>query len=363
MIQTYLIRVDLKKIPIFETMRRPYLIPFVPFYSLGTRLRNALFDRGVLKSIRFETPCLVVGNLSAGGTGKTPHTEFLLGLFREKKCGVISRGYGRKSKGFFWVDADGLAETYGDEPLQIKRRFPDVPVAVCEDRVLAVPEFIGTYPDTELLIFDDAYQHRYLDAHCRIVLTEYSDLFTRDSLLPAGNLREAKKEAARADVIIVTKCPAQLDKQQQDLIEAEIRNYHQGPIFFSSFKPEDPVFPGEKVSGDFKNAAVMVFSAIANGSRWADPYMGQFKEKVGELCYPDHHRFTQRDIDLLRKKWKEFGEPLILTTEKDWMRLMKFAPQLSDLPMLYFPIRVNLLHDSKSFKGHIESTLYSHSIE
>lgn len=313
--------------------------------------------------MRFEVPTLIIGNLNAGGSGKTPHTEYFLEHFKEKRCAVISRGYGRKSSGFIWVDVSSETSLVGDEPLQIKRKFPIVPVAVCEDRVLAVPELLGEFPDTELILFDDAYQHRYLDAKVRVLLTAYSDLFTRDSLLPSGNLREAKREARRADFILVSKCPEKTDKTEQNRIITELSHYSQAPVFFSRFVYDE----AQLVSGTFsdihkqeawKDHEVFVFSAIANGSTWADSYLKYFKSKAGELCYPDHHSFSKYDVRLFLKKWDSAGRPLVITTEKDWMRLKSFAQILEEVPIIYLPVRVKLLEKEAQFLQKLEEHLF-----
>lgn len=341
-------------------MRRPLLFPFNPLYALAVGIRNKLFDKGILKSIRFETPTLVIGNLSAGGTGKTPHTEYILRLFEEKKTAVISRGYGRKTKGFIWVEVDSNAKDVGDEPLQMKRKFPNIPFAVCEDRVLAVPELINEFPDTELIIFDDAFQHRYLDGKCKVMLSTWQDLFTRDTFLPAGNLRESKNGASRADIILVSKCPENSSQEDVQIIEKEIRKFAQAPIFFSRFVASPPVFPlGENLTEpSISEKDVFIFSAIAGGSQWANAYLPRFKNKVGELCYRDHHAFSIHDIRLLRKKWEVAGKPLLLTTEKDWMRIQPFQEEMKEMQLMYYPIEVELLENAPSFKAQLEHYLF-----
>ena len=344
-------------------MRRPWLLPLMPFYALAVWIRNKLFDAGILPATRFETPVLIIGNLNAGGSGKTPHTEYFLRLFSDKTCAVISRGYGRKSKGFHWVIESGTAQQFGDEPLQIRKKFPRVPVAVCEDRVLAVPELLGEYPETELILFDDAYQHRYLNGKVRVVLSAWPDLFMDDFLLPAGNLRESKKEARRADIILVSKCPEGLTESEKAGIRAKVKRYSTAPVFFSGYKAGTPVFVNPIHAEGYpesrwKEQGVFVFSAIANGSDWAIPYLEAFKEKAGELCYPDHHRYTKRDIDLLLKKWHKAGRPMVVTTEKDWMRLIEFQASLKEVPLFYFPIEVQVLDEKKELEVLLRSLLF-----
>ncbi|MHB1276899.1 MAG: tetraacyldisaccharide 4'-kinase [Bacteroidia bacterium] len=343
-------------------MRRPWLFPLMPFYMLAVWFRNRLFDAGILRSTRFDIPTLIIGNLNAGGSGKTPHTEYLLRLLRDRSCAVISRGYGRKTTGFEWVTETGNADQFGDEPLQIKKKFPHIPVAVCEDRVLAVPELLGEYPDTDLILFDDAYQHRYLNGKVRVLLTAWPDLFMDDFLLPAGNLREAKKEAGRADFILISKCPAGLNESDKAAIRSRVKKYSPAPVFFTRYEAAAPVFvnpghPSEFPEECWKEQALFVFSAIADGSKWSDPCLKRFKEKAGELCYPDHHRYTNRDITLLLKKWQAAGKPMVITTEKDWMRLMEFRSLLQEVPLFYFPIEVRVPDEEKEFESLLRSCL------
>lgn len=329
-------------------MRRPWLLPLNPLYAIAVGMRNFCFEKGILKSTEFEVPTLVIGNLNTGGSGKTPHTEYFLRKFKDQQTAVISRGYGRTSKGFHWVEAAMYADQTGDEPLQIKNKFRDTAVAVCEDRVIAVPELLASYPDTSLILFDDAYQHRYLDAAARVLLSVYDDFFADDQLLPAGNLRESKKGAARADVLIVSKCPDLLSQEQQERIIQKARPYFSGPIFFSRFEAQEPVIiHPNNPNSNFTEQDVFVFSAIAHGSAWAERFLGMFKKKVGELCYADHHRFTRHDIALFLKKWETAGTPTVITTEKDWMRLKAFKSSLEDVPIVYFPIEVKLLADEE----------------
>ncbi len=329
-------------------MRRPWLLLFNPLYAIAVGMRNFFFDKGVLKSTGFEVPTLVIGNLNTGGSGKTPHTEYFLRQFKEQNTAVISRGYGRTSKGFHWVEAAMHADQTGDEPLQIKNKFRDTAVAVCEDRVMAVPELLASYPDTSLILFDDAFQHRYLNATARILLSVYDDFFADDQLLPAGNLRESKKGAERADVLIVSKCPETLSQEQQEEIIKKARPYFSGPIFFSRFEAQEPVIiHPNNPSTNFKEQDIFVFSAIAHGSAWAERFLGQFKKKVGELCYADHHRFSRHDIALFLKKWEAAGKPTVITTEKDWMRLKAYKTELEKVPILYFPIEVKVMDDEE----------------
>lgn len=346
---------------------RSLLLPFSPIYGGITGLRNIFFNKGILKSTRFDVPTLVIGNLSTGGTGKTPHTEYFLTLFGDRNAGVISRGYGRKSKGFLWVKEDGDADTFGDEPLQIKRKFPENPVAVCEERILAVPEFMAEYPDTDLLIFDDAFQHRYIDGHANVLLTVYGDLFSDDRVLPAGNLRESRKGARRANCIVVTKCPPSLPEENKTRIRKELGKYSSAPVFFSSYRNGIPrnkkgiALEPEQVAA-LKSKNAFVFSAIAGGSKWATGFLDLFRAKTGELTYRDHHSFSRHDVALLKKQLAKQENAVVISTEKDMMRLLPLLGLLEGVELIYFPIEVDFAGREEELKQLLLGLLYGKSI-
>jgi tetraacyldisaccharide 4'-kinase len=346
-------------------MRRPWLLLFVPLYGIAVWIRNRLFDKGILKSVTFNIPTLVIGNLSAGGSGKTPHAEIVLRLLAEKKSALISRGYGRRTKGFMLLAENDEAEYVGDEPLQIKRKFPSVPVAVCEERIVAVPELLYCHPETELIVLDDAFQHRYLKGKFTILLSAYNDLFYNDQLLPAGNMRESKREAKRADCIIISKCPEELVDVEKNKITMAIRAFTTAPVFFSSILPESiqpaTLAAKEKLRNEInlKESPLFLLSAIANGTSWAKNYLTNFGTLKGELSFSDHHRFSKRDIDLFMKKWNSLNQPMVLTTEKDWIRLMKYTEQLNAVPIFYYPIKVKMSQtDTLNFKALLHEKLF-----
>lgn len=306
-------------------------------------MRNWAFDKGILKSTAFDLPIIALGNLSTGGTGKTPHTEAILRLLPDTKFVVLSRGYGRKSKGFLWVASDADADQVGDEPLQIKRKFTSIPVAVCEDRVLAIPEILAEYPETEAILLDDAFQHRYLKAGTYILLTTWDKPYFSDKLLPAGDLREPKSGARRADAVIVTKCP-----QYPNSLEIEKWTKHLGiqgeqALFFSKMKAGQAYrLNGEALSetdiASLKEKEAFTFSAIAGGASWSKAYKSFFKSLKGELTYRDHHRFSIHDIKLLKSKVQP-GQ-VVLTTEKDAMRLQPWLQELEGIEVVYFTLEL-----------------------
>ncbi|RME96755.1 MAG: tetraacyldisaccharide 4'-kinase, partial [Bacteroidetes bacterium] len=222
---------------------RILLAPFSLLYGLAVSLRNAFYRAGLLKSMRFSVPVISVGNLSVGGAGKTPHIEYLIRLLREHiQVATLSRGYSRKTRGFLTVERQHNAEQVGDEPLQFKRKFPDIGVYVAEDRAFAIPQIMAAQPDTQLILLDDAFQHRAVLPGLNILLTEYDNLFTRDYLLPAGRLREWRSAYERADVIVVSKCPPDLTQTDARRIRVEINPLPHQKIFFSYYAYQVPYY-------------------------------------------------------------------------------------------------------------------------
>ena len=224
-------------------------MPISVLYGLVTAFRNWLFDQELLQTTRFEIPIISVGNLSVGGTGKTPHTEYIIRTFKNDwKIAMLSRGYKRETSGFYFADEKTNCQTIGDEPCQIHTKFPDISIAVHEKRVAGVQKLLEIVPDLEIIVLDDAFQHRYIQAGLSILLTEYSKLYSNDIPLPAGNLREWKSGSKRADIIIVTKCPAAIKPIEMRLIETELKPETNQLLFFSSYAYDDlvPVFPDSK---------------------------------------------------------------------------------------------------------------------
>ncbi len=335
---------------------RRLLLPFsVPYYVI-TWLRNKGFDKGILKSSGFDVPTLVLGNLSTGGTGKTPHTEWILKQGLVEHVVVLSRGYGRKTKGFRWVETGSTSDEVGDEPLQVKRKFPSIPFAVCEDRVMAIPLIMAEHPETQLIVLDDAFQHRYLQATVQVLLTTQSSPFSRDSLLPAGNLREPKTGSERADVLVVTKCADNLGESEMEDLRKELGSTGQ-EVYFSSYKTGDPKeLNGKKLDRELlRSSHAFVFSAIAGGAQWANSYTDRFKTISGSLTYRDHHRFSRHDIKLLLSKLKP-GD-MVLTTEKDAMRLEAFKTELADVSVVYFPLELDFFGKEEEFASTLKRLL------
>lgn len=304
------------------------LLPFSWLYGLGTVLRNRLFDCGWLRSRRFSLPVICVGNLSAGGTGKTPHTEYIARLLLAEgyRVAVLSRGYGRRTRGFAEVRADMDAGESGDEPLQMKRNIPQLAVTVCEDRCRGIELIRGLYPETDVIILDDAFQHRYVKAGLNILLTDFSRPYFSDSLLPAGRLREPASGARRADVIVVTKTPEEHPPFRQ--YRERIRPLEGQELFFSTFGYGRPVPLFEEAAGScrtcgYKDAEVLVVTGIAR----PDPLWTHVEKQGGNvhrLAFGDHHKFTAADVERINRAFAALppSRPrMAVTTEKDAARL------------------------------------------
>ncbi len=319
-----------------------------------------MYDRKIFKSVRFDFPIIGVGNLSAGGTGKSPHIEYLLALTQYiLKAATLSRGYGRRSHGFVVADAAASALQVGDEPAMFKQKFPEVMVAVGEDRVLAVPRILDAQPDTDIIFLDDAFQHRAIRAGLSILLTEYGNLFTRDSLLPVGWLREPKKNYHRADIIIVTKCPPTLSEQERASIINEIKPFRYQKVYFSTLQYGDVYSFNDKLYKlplD-KELDVLLVCGIAKFGELKS-YLESKARKVYVRDYNDHHRFDSFDLENIRDTFRNLGDvrKVIITTEKDATRLAEHRNWFSENKIEIFvqPVQVQFLgEDGAKFNSDI----------
>lgn len=325
---------------------RILLVPISILYGAIVWLRNRLYDRQVLKSTSFNLPVICVGNLSAGGTGKSPMVEFLLRkLHQQWKVAVLSRGYKRKTKGYSLANAGTTALEIGDEPMQFHQKYPDVSIAVGEERAVAIPMLLQDKPDTQVIILDDAFQHRAVTAGMNIVLTDYSNLFTRDYYLPTGDLRDERASYKRAEVLVVTKCPPSLSLEEKQAIEKEIRPLPDQHIFFSAIRYGTPyhILTREPIQLSAETEVLLV-SGIANPEP-LKKYLHEVADTYYELLYGDHHIFSIDDLREIKKKFSQMqaSQKLIITTEKDAVRLIKFEQQLQDLPLYVLPIEVQFL--------------------
>jgi tetraacyldisaccharide 4'-kinase len=316
-------------------------------------LRNLFFDLGILHSEKFGLPVISVGNLSFGGTGKTPHIEYLIRLLGDEiLIATLSRGYGRESSGFILASIKSNVKYIGDEPLQFVKKFPNIKVAVDEKRVRGIHKLLEKFPELGLVLLDDAFQHRYVNPGLSILLTDYHNLYTEDHVVPSGRLREFRSGAGRADVIIVTKTPKVFSPITRRRIENEIKPRPSQQLFFSyiTYGCFIPVNEEQDLAILQKLSYILLFTGIANDY----PLQEEVKRKCTELSvlkFPDHHPYEMKDLENIRTRFLDLPsrKKIILTTEKDMMRLKnpEFSNFLRDLPLFYLPIEINLHQKDK----------------
>lgn len=343
---------------------RVLLLPVALLYGIGVGIRNLLYRVGVLRSVHFDLPVISVGNMSVGGTGKSPHIEYLLRwLDQYIEVSVLSRGYGRKTEGFRPVSLIDTADLVGDEPLQFKRKFPEIPIIVSESRALGVPELIKRNPETQCVLLDDAFQHLAVTPGLNILLTEFNRPFTKDWLLPSGRLREWRYGYRRADIIVITKCPDNLSaKQRQDII-FDIDLYPRQRIYFSKYHygpAYDLLRPDVRLAFDLETD-VLLISAIAN-TDYLLKYLGSEVRSVQTLEFEDHHYFEDEDLETLKKRFESMHsrKKIIVSTEKDAMRLELNRDFIWEhhLPIYILPVEVEFCdHDEKAFQEDIKRFL------
>lgn len=335
-------------------------LPFSILYGIVTGIRNWLYDIGVISIQEKDTAIISVGNLTVGGTGKTPHVEFILtelqSLFR---IAMLSRGYKRKTKGFILADNQSDSLQIGDEPFQIFQKYNNIPVAVSENRSKGIDELLNLYPNLDAIILDDAFQHRKIRSGLSILLTDYKRLHTRDSILPGGNLRESAKGSKRADIIIVTKCPLEMKPIDMRVIEHEVKPtiYHQ--VFFSTYVYDEPLPLFIKYADEHwlfrkikkKNASILVVTGIVS-PQMINSFLADYATDIRSLHFSDHHEFSKNDISIIEKKYYEIknSEKLILVTEKDAARLIKnkAIPNSLKYHIFVLPIRVKILNNKET---------------
>jgi tetraacyldisaccharide 4'-kinase len=330
---------------------RKILFPFALLYGIITSIRNFLFDKGILKSYSFNIPIIAVGNLSLGGTGKTPQIEYLIRLLSPKyKVATLSRGYKRKSKGFILADATSNAEILGDEPFQFFSKFPTIQVAVDADRKNGIEQLLSQNIKPDIILLDDAFQHRKVKAGFYILLTSFDELFINDSIFPMGNLRESRKGAKRANMIIVTKCPETISEIAKENIKKKIGL--KVPIFFSYIDYDESVINGKesKKVTEIDNKELLVLAGIAK----PEPFFKHFNIET-TMSFPDHHHFSENDIFKIKEEAKN---KLIVTTEKDFMRL---SGKLPSSQLFYLPIKSSFLSGSDNFNKTITNYVESSS--
>ncbi|MEG9327978.1 tetraacyldisaccharide 4'-kinase [Salinimicrobium catena] len=322
---------------------RKLLYPFSLLYGGVMQLRNELYDRGIFSSKEYEVPVIAVGNLSVGGTGKSPMVEYLISLLKDNyRVATLSRGYKRSSSGFLLLNGNEPAAEAGDEPLQFKSKFPEIMVAVDESRQHGIQELLKQAAPPDVIILDDAFQHRKVTAGLYILLTPYGNLYSDDLVLPAGNLREPKAGAKRADLVVVTKCPAEISSEAKQKIRTRLKLQPGQELYFSNISYSEEIFGRKEVLPlkELQKRHFTLVTGIAN----PQPLVGYLKEhslKFDHKAFPDHHNFSASEIKELRSKG------LLLTTEKDYMRLKNDIPE-EDL--FYLPITTQIVDGKKVFE-------------
>ncbi len=320
------------------TLIRWILWPFSLIYQFVVWIRNLCYDKGIFTSTSFDIPTIVIGNLAVGGTGKSPMTEYLIKLLSPLYHVVtLSRGYGRRTTGFHYVQTDSKALQVGDEPLQFKRKFPEITVAVSEDRCAGVRQIMDSH---DLVLLDDAYQHRTLNPGFSILLLEYRSLLKPVLMLPTGDFRDNFSAVQRANLIVITKCPDHITTERKRRIEQKIRKYSTAPLFYTRIAYGTALdTTGMPIQTDITQADILLFCGIAK-PRPLITYLESKANRVQSMVYPDHYNFSEKDYRSIKSTYDKMAgqHKIILTTEKDFQRLD--LASFENYPLAYIPIKV-----------------------
>jgi len=334
---------------------RYLLFPLSFIYGSITSMRNLLFDYGIFKAKIHPIPIICIGNLSLGGTGKTPHTQYLLDLLKNNyKVAVLSRGYGRKTSNLQLVEINSNAFEIGDEPLQLKQNNPECLVVVEKNRNKGVQHILKYFPKTDVILLDDGYQHRWIKAGFNILITPFSSPYYKDYLMPVGKLREGKKGVARANAVIFSKTPEKTNPTLKKGMLDRLHLFAHQKAYFSVIEYHKFKCISNNTELEENNPySIILVSGIAN----ANPLIKYLKEKghsINHLKYSDHHNYTSNDIDNILVKYnvEKSTKKLILTTEKDATKLKQFLPHFKDVNFYYIPIEVKI-EQSEKFKKQI----------
>lgn len=328
---------------------RVLLFPFAVLYGLVIFIRNRLFDKHYLPYSEFNFPLICVGNLAVGGTGKSPMVEYLIKLLEPSfKIATLSRGYKRKTKGYVLANNKTTALEIGDEPMQFHLKFPNIPIAVGEERLVGIPHLLQDHPNLQAIILDDAFQHRSVKAGMNILLTDFSNLYSHDFFLPTGDLRDEWSSAKRAQIIVVTKCPADLSEEKKQKIIRSLDPEASQKVFFTCIEYGTPyhIFNSSDEWILTPRDEALLVCGIANPKPLKD-YLLNNVHTYYQQDYSDHHIFSIDDFNEIKEKFDQIHarDKLILTTEKDAVRFIKFTEELVDLPMYVLPIRHRFLFD------------------
>lgn len=332
------------------------LLPLSWLYGIGVRIRNWMFDIGLKKSRSFDIPVISVGNLTVGGSGKTPHVEYLVRLLKDKvKVAVLSRGYKRKSKGYVLAGKQTKMQEIGDEPYQMKNKFGDIYVAVDKDRCHGIEQLTGNKEtnDTDVILLDDAFQHRHVKPGINILLVDYHRLIIYDKLLPAGRLREPLSGKNRADIVIVTKCPKDMKPMDFRVIMRAMNLYPYQKLFFTTLKYGSliPVYCGEKrkMESIGKDENILLLTGIASPEQMVTD-IRPYTENIVQMNFPDHHQFTPKDINRINEEFAGMPSPkIIITTEKDNTRLFGMEGLSEEVrhSMFILPVEVCFMQEQE----------------
>ncbi|TWF42411.1 lipid-A-disaccharide kinase [Chitinophaga polysaccharea] len=324
------------------------LYPFSLLYGLVMWIRNRLYDKGLLTAVEFDLPVIAAGNLSVGGTGKTPHVEYMIRLLKDHlNVATLSRGYNRRTSGYLLADEHSTAADIGDEPMQFHDKFPDIKVCVGEERMLAIPQLLGDEPNTQVILLDDAFQHRSIKPGMNIMITDYSRLFTRDHVVPFGRLREGRAGYHRANCIIVSKCPPDMSPAEKAALEKEINPLPHQRLFFTTLQygALSDMVTHQPVEIP-PSATVLLACGIAR----PEPLLDELKRRYDQvylLSFPDHYYYTEKDIAKIKKECSDLPgtEKIVITTEKDAVRLHLLKKELAEqnLRMAVIPVEVSFL--------------------
>jgi tetraacyldisaccharide 4'-kinase len=330
---------------------RVLLLPFAILFWLAIAVRNWLYNKKIIRSVSFNLPLICVGNLSVGGTGKSPMVEYLVMHLKNRfKVATLSRGYKRKTKGYALAHDKTTANEIGDEPMQFHLKFPEIPVAVGEERLDAIPQLLHDKPDTQAIILDDAFQHRVIAAGLNILLTDYSNLFTRDFFLPTGDLRDLRSSYKRAHIIVVTKCKSDISQKERKEIIEEINPLSHQKVFFTCISYGTPYHITRR---DFhfidEKTEVLLVTGIAN-PRPLKTFLEERIETYYMMSYNDHHIFSMLDWKDIKKRFDSISaaKKIFLTTEKDAMRLLKFSQEMNGMPFYVLPIEHKFLFNQEN---------------
>jgi len=333
-------------------MRKLLLYPLSLVYGLVVSIRNWMYDLKILKSVDFNIPVISFGNIAVGGTGKTPHTEYVIKLLKSQfRVATLSRGYKRKTKGFLLVHTSSDVTETGDEPLQMKKKFPGVTVSVCENRVAGVEQLLAVDTPPDVILLDDAYQHRRINPGLNILLIDYNKPLRDDHLLPYGRLRESRYQLRRANIIIITKCPAEITPITRRIMAKDVYLFPYQKLFFTTMVygqlyPVFPEAPKMDLFADTLQMGILLVAGIAS-PEYVVQHVKKLSAEVDTAIFPDHHYYTEKDIHLIVRKFYQLqnSKRIIVTTEKDVSRLTRldlFTPEVKS-SIYFLPIQVKFL--------------------